>query len=255
MKHPVIAGLSICLAALLAACGGSPAPTAPAAEESIVIEERLADQDHPPSPPPFEPPATPEPLDQPNDESEDGAEDGPPAPRANQETAATQPPDQSPPAGSAGGQTEAGAPEAPAPPFNFEQAAPSQGEEATCALAGEVIRLTNLERERAGAPRLEANLLLTQAAEIRAREIARSFSHTRPNGSQWASVIEETGLSLGSWGENIAGGQLTAASVVSSWMGSPGHRENIVRQNFDQIGVAVYRDESGRLHWAQLFGG
>lgn len=40
-----------------------------------------------------------------------------------------------------------------------------------------------------------------------------------------------------SWGENVAAGQTSATQVVADWMGSPGHRANILNCEFDVIGV------------------
>ncbi|MCL2580020.1 MAG: CAP domain-containing protein [Oscillospiraceae bacterium] len=119
---------------------------------------------------------------------------------------------------------------------------------------GEVVRLVNLERERAGLKPLEVNHTLVQAAQIRAGELPHSFSHNRPNGRRWSTVLDEVGLDLFSWGENIAYGQQTPAAVVADWMDSPTHRENILRERFTLIGVGFHQDERGRYHWVQLFG-
>lgn len=50
-------------------------------------------------------------------------------------------------------------------------------------------------------------------------------------------------------GENIAKGQLTAKQVMNDWMESPPHRKNILRTEFEEIGVGIY----GNL-WVQKFG-
>ena len=123
----------------------------------------------------------------------------------------------------------------------------------SAAFAAEVLRLTNVERARHNLPPLSgANSGLNSAAQRRAVEIATSFSHTRPNGSAWSTVLNEfpVGNRIAS-GENIARGQTTPAQVVAGWMASPGHRENILRP-FTHLGVGVYR-RGNTYHWAQLF--
>ena len=49
-------------------------------------------------------------------------------------------------------------------------------------------------------------------------------------------------------------GSASAAEVVSSWMRSPGHRDNILSSEFTEIGTGVALGRNGRLYWAQVFG-
>lgn len=115
------------------------------------------------------------------------------------------------------------------------------------ALAAEVIRQVNAERQKAGLTQLRTDAALTAAACVRAREIAQKFSHTRPDGSAWSTV------SAGVYGENIAMGQRTADKVMAAWLTSSGHRANILRPGFGSIGVCAIR-VNGVTYWAQLFG-
>ena len=43
-------------------------------------------------------------------------------------------------------------------------------------------------------------------------------------------------------GENIAAGTSTASSTMVLWMGSPGHRANILQMDFREIGVGYVND-------------
>ena len=56
------------------------------------------------------------------------------------------------------------------------------------------------------------------------------------------------------WGENIAYGYASAADVMTAWMNSQGHRENILNPSFTEIGVSVVADSAGRLFFTQDFG-
>jgi hypothetical protein len=94
---------------------------------------------------------------------------------------------------------------------------------------------------------------LNAAAQQRAVEIEAKFSHDRPDGSAWLTVFSEFDVSYTRAGENIAWGHGTPASVVIGWMGSLGHRANILDPDFNRLGVGVHVDAAGRLCWVQLF--
>lgn len=123
---------------------------------------------------------------------------------------------------------------------------------ANSSYAEEVLRLVNVERSKAGLSPLTTNTTLKAAADKRAQETAVSFSHTRPNGSKFSTVLQEYGISYRTAGENIAYGQRTPQDVVNAWMNSPGHRANILNSNFNKIGIGVYQS-NGVIYWSQLF--
>ena len=134
--------------------------------------------------------------------------------------------------------------------------APAQPEDNS--LTAEVVRLVNAERAKEGLAPLETFDALTQAAAIRAPELAVNFSHTRPDGSDCFTALDETGANRGAYtyGENIAIGAPTAAIVVEGWMNSPGHRANILNPDFTHIGVGYFNAPGGYQHcWVQMFVG
>lgn len=120
------------------------------------------------------------------------------------------------------------------------------------AYVDEVIRLVNVERANAGLSPLAKNGSICQAAGTRAGETAVSFSHTRPDGRDCFTILEEMGIFYTSCGENIAAGHRTPEEVVQGWMNSPGHRANILNERFEEIGVGV-AEVNGTLYWVQLF--
>jgi len=122
------------------------------------------------------------------------------------------------------------------------------------ALAAEVLRLTNIERQNVGVGALGQNEPLTQSAYIRASEIIQHWSHTRPDGQRFETVFEETGVQYIRAGENLAAGQRNPAEAVRSWMTSTaGHREALLSADYGNVGIGVAMDEDGRLYWTQLF--
>ncbi len=116
----------------------------------------------------------------------------------------------------------------------------------------EVLKLTNQERVNAGLPVLTYSNVLEKGAMIRAEEIIQSFSHTRPDGSKFYTVFDDT-YAFKSMGENLAAGFTSASSVVSGWMNSEGHRANILKEGFSQIGIGIKKDKDGRIYWVQIF--
>jgi uncharacterized protein YkwD len=101
-----------------------------------------------------------------------------------------------------------------------------------------VVRLTNLEREKYKLPPLEVDKELMESARHHAAWMARTrqLVHTsRPVA------------------ENIAMGQRESTEVVRAWMGSSGHRANILRRHHRRIGVAVAKAPNGTLYWCQQF--
>lgn len=124
----------------------------------------------------------------------------------------------------------------------------SSDETSSMSYSEAVLYYCNIEREKAGVSPLELDSELCTAADIRAKEVAESFSHTRPDGRDCFTVLDEAGYDYYLVGENIAGGFSSAKNVVDCWMNSPGHRANILNKNFTHLGVG----KSG-VYWVQLF--
>ena len=128
------------------------------------------------------------------------------------------------------------------------------------AYAQEVIRLTNEERAKAGLPALKVNDKLMQAAAIRAEELTENFSHTRPNGTDTSTVYNETGIELTArviFAENIVKSTVWSSDVavnnMQAWMNSEGHRNQILRKDLSELGVAYAIASDGTVFCAQLF--
>ena len=114
-------------------------------------------------------------------------------------------------------------------------------------IAKEVLTLVNQKRQENGLAPLSWNKTLAKAADIRATEIVVSFSHTRPDGSEWWSAGAQTQM-----GENLAFGQTSATEVVEAWMKSSTHRGNILSGSYSVIGVSCYYC-NGVYYWVQEF--
>jgi uncharacterized protein YkwD len=111
-----------------------------------------------------------------------------------------------------------------------------------------VLCLENQERAGHGLAALRENPRLRVAASRHTGEMvqARFFDHTTPAGTTMVQRIRSTGYLTGArawWiGENLAwgtGASATAAEIHASWMRSAGHRANILRPRYREIGIGI----------------
>ena len=109
------------------------------------------------------------------------------------------------------------------------------------------IEETNVERARYGLSMLRVDPELMAAARIRAQEIVRKFSHTRPDGTMWRTVSSAV------YAENIARGHNNPDRVTAAWMSSSGHRRNILHATYGSIGMCCLK-VGNVCYWVQLFG-
>ena len=116
-----------------------------------------------------------------------------------------------------------------------------------------VLQLANNARkENSVSSSLVLDSKLNEAAQKRAEELIKLFSHTRPNGTEFLTVLKEYNITYNTCGENVANGQVDADDVMKSWLNSPGHRANILNSKFAKLGVGVF-EYNNSLYWVQLF--
>ncbi|MEU9234122.1 CAP domain-containing protein [Streptomyces subrutilus] len=158
--------------------------------------------------------------------------------------ATTQPPAQPRPARPAPAKPQP--PAAPVRPSTPPTAAPSGP-------AAEVVALVNKERAKAGCSALTVNAKLTAAALNHSKDMAAhsNMSHTGSDGSDPGQRITRAGYAWTTYGENVAYGYSTPEQVMTGWMNSPGHRQNILNCAFKEIGVGLAQPNS---YWTQSFG-
>jgi uncharacterized protein YkwD len=111
-----------------------------------------------------------------------------------------------------------------------------------------ILCLLNRERRKRGLPALrhEHSLFVASYGHSRAMVRQRFFAHVEPGGIGLITRLFRVGYVRGGiWGvgENIAwgmGGFETPRNIVRAWMHSTGHRANILRRSFHEIGIGVY---------------
>lgn len=110
-----------------------------------------------------------------------------------------------------------------------------------------VACLMNWARVRANRGKLATSASLRRAAGLKGKKVAscHELSHT-PCGSNLIGPLQASGYRYSSFGENLyvgPWGSVTPRDVVSAWLQSSGHRENILRPGFRHMGAALVRGE------------
>lgn len=121
-------------------------------------------------------------------------------------------------------------------------ALPGSSDDLTAAvLPGAVVALTNEEREDRDLPMLTANALLSNAAQLKADDMAAKsyYAHVSPDGTVPPYWLDRVGYKYQIMAENLVIDRPNADAVVSAWMGSSNHRENILNPVFTEIGIGV----------------
>ena len=104
-----------------------------------------------------------------------------------------------------------------------------------------LLNLTNDERQKAGAEPLEISTQLTKAASLKAKDMIdhNYWSHTSPDGVTPWHWFDEADYSYVYAGENLARNFNSSNGVVSAWMASQGHRENMLKNYYTEVGFAM----------------
>ena len=117
------------------------------------------------------------------------------------------------------------------------------------AAAQQAFTSVNALRTNSGLSALTWSVELLPSTSVRAMEASQSFSHTRPNGSDWWTVNSQL-----MFGENLARGYSSASAAVEAWMNSPTHKANIMNAGYKTMAIAITMGADGMWYWAQEFG-
>lgn len=151
---------------------------------------------------------------------------------------------------------------APAPLPESKPSAPASVK--VSGIEQKIIESTNVFRKENRASPLKPDVRLIVIAQQHARNMARQdrFGDSDKNGH----VLDGNGLDhriqVGGYvfarvAENV-GYQLNkpdpAASMMTGWKTSPGHRRNLLLTDVTEIGVGAAQGKSGRWYFVQVFG-
>ncbi|MFN3652478.1 MAG: CAP domain-containing protein [Armatimonadota bacterium] len=120
-----------------------------------------------------------------------------------------------------------------------------------------ILEGINQRRREAGLQPLEPVPQLSQMARRYSRQMAREsfYGHVSPQGQDLQDRFRQAGLGYSYIGENLYKSwriDNPAETAVQGWMKSPGHRQNILRPQFTQTGIGVWR-EGETVYATQVF--
>ncbi len=128
---------------------------------------------------------------------------------------------------------------------------------ATVQMEAQVRQRINEIRQKQGLSQLRNNEKLAQVARNYSQQMAEKdfFSHTSPEGSTMVQRVESAEIFYLMLGENLfmcTNMPQPVPLAVQGWMDSPGHRENILRPEYRETGIGVWR-KGNSYYITQLF--
>ena len=105
-----------------------------------------------------------------------------------------------------------------------------------------ILTLTNNERVVASLNPLTSNAVLDTVAGERADDLFANqyFAHASPDGKSVTDLVRGAGYEYLLIGENLALGNFSGdQGIMSAWMASPEHKENILNPRYTELGVSV----------------
>jgi uncharacterized protein YkwD len=112
---------------------------------------------------------------------------------------------------------------------------------ATSVDASSLLVETNNQRIAQNLGALALNNQLSRAAQDKANDMAARdyWAHVTPEGKQPWQFMSAAGYSYSLAGENLAYGFATSSDAVAGWMNSPGHRANILKAGYKDVGFGI----------------
>lgn len=141
------------------------------------------------------------------------------------------------------------------PPPAPERMTPAQYVEA----ADEIAALVNAYRRSKGLQECKVSIYLTNAAQIRAVESVKLFTHDRPDGRKYNTALEDVGIKsslrdfgeiMANWSPGNTNNPLDPDYIVNGiWMKSSGHKAIIDMPQWNYMGVGIAKSSSGRYYF------
>lgn len=108
-----------------------------------------------------------------------------------------------------------------------------------------IFDLLNKARTNAGLPKLSADATLFKVARLKAQDMVKHsyFSHNSPTYGSPFKMMKTYGVSYKVAGENIAGNP-SLQDAVTAWLNSPTHKQNILSNSYNYIGIGVEKSDT-----------
>lgn len=120
-------------------------------------------------------------------------------------------------------------------------------------LYAETAVLLNSYRRNNGLSQLVLNKELTEAANVRAKELSVLMDHTRPTGSGYPSAIEDCGLKVRYSAEFIASFHKTPAEFIQATLSDKSNYNVLLGSGYDYNAVGIGYFEKGKSrYWVMI---
>ena len=120
-----------------------------------------------------------------------------------------------------------------------------------------LLALINSARESQGqgAGPLKVNDALNRAAQVHTEKqaAAKHMTHQLPGELDLAGRLAEVHYNLNG-AENVAFGGTVVEEIFNQWMGSDGHRKNILNPIYTEIGLGTATASDGSTYYTTVFG-
>lgn len=108
-----------------------------------------------------------------------------------------------------------------------------------------LLEQTNQVRQDNGLTELKLDERLNTASNLKVQDMIANqyWAHTSPDGVEPWKWLAEVDYDYAQAGENLAKGYYSTGAVMTAWMNSPGHRENIINPDYQDVGFAIVNGE------------
>lgn len=108
-----------------------------------------------------------------------------------------------------------------------------------------IFDLLNKARTNAGLPKLSTDAKLFKVARLKAQDMVKNsyFSHSSPTYGSPFAMMKSYGIGYKVAGENIAGNP-SLQDAVTAWLNSPTHKQNILSNSYNYIGIGVEKSDT-----------
>lgn len=115
--------------------------------------------------------------------------------------------------------------------------------------------IVNAERVHFDLPTLSYNESVSNTARKHSQDMVENdyFDHTNKNGDSPFDRLDKDGFSYITAGENLAYGQISSIYAHHGLMNSLGHRKNILKNDYEELGVGVDIGEDLQPYWTEKY--
>jgi uncharacterized protein YkwD len=117
-----------------------------------------------------------------------------------------------------------------------------------------IVGMVNAARAGSGLAPVAWDTRVATAAQAHSADMAAMnlMTHAGSDGSDAGDRLLRAGFDWHAWGENVAAGMASVQSAFDAWMGSPGHRAQILG-GFIVIGLGAAQGSNGTIYWTLDF--